>query len=74
MKQSRCTLVFLRLYWTKISTRSLVTRVLEEYRPEAASLARDVFDALYSAVDHLVDDGKSLPLVKFQTAYQCPRW
>ncbi|KAF9654215.1 hypothetical protein BDM02DRAFT_3182042 [Thelephora ganbajun] len=40
-------------------TRLLVTRVLEEYRPEATSLSADVFGALRSVVNSLVDgDGK----------------
>ena len=52
---SRVIPVFLRLHWTKTFVRSLVTRVLEEYRPEAASLSANVFDALQSVVDSLVD-------------------
>ena len=41
----------------KFSHRVLVTQVLEEYRPEAASLSLDVFNALQSAVDSLIDEG-----------------
>ena len=37
--------------------RALVTRVLAEYQPEAARLSEDVFDALQSAVNSLVDEG-----------------
>lgn len=42
----------------KVSRRVLVTRVLEEYRPEAASLSAEVFDALRSTVDSLVNEGE----------------
>ena len=69
MKPGEDTLAFLRLHWIKSSTRLLVTRVLEEYRPEAASLSADVFGALQSAVDHLVDGGKFQLSVEFQAAY-----
>ena len=40
--------------------------MLEEYRPEAASLSADVFDALQSAVDSLVDGGKFLSWTDFR--------
>ena len=58
MKQGKVNPTFLRLRWTKPLPRSLVTKVLEEYRPEAASLSTDVFDALRSTVGSLVDGGR----------------
>jgi len=59
MKLGRVNPTFLRLHWTKPLSRSLVTKVLEEYRPEAASLSTDVFDTLQSVVGGLVDGGRS---------------
>lgn len=57
MKQSRTDPVFHS--WTRLKTphRVLVTQVLEEYRPEAASLSACVLNALESAVDSLVNEG-----------------
>jgi len=46
--------------------------VLEEYRPEAASLSADVFDALRSAVACLVDGGMFWSPDVFQTVYSHP--
>ena len=39
--------------------RALVIRVLEEYRPEAAALSEDVFYALQSVFNSLVNEGGS---------------
>lgn len=58
MKQSRPNAMFPARTELKTPHRVLVTRMLEEYRPEAASLSADVFDALQSAADSLVNQGK----------------
>jgi hypothetical protein len=57
MKQSRINPTFHASTRLKIPHRVLVTRVLGEYRPEAASLSAAVFDALQSTVDSLVNEG-----------------
>ena len=72
MKPSRASSTLPCLHRTKTLPRSLVTRVLEEYRPEAASLSWDVFDALQSAVDSLVDGGESQLSDEFQAVHQLP--
>ena len=57
MKQSRAILTFHASTGVITLHRALVARVLGEYRPEAASLSIDVFNALQSAVDGLIDEG-----------------
>lgn len=57
MKQSGLNPVFRAWTGLKIPHRLLVTRVLEEYRPEAASLSADVFGTLRSVVDNIINEG-----------------
>ena len=56
----------------KAPSRSLVIRVLDEYRPEAASLSANVFGALQSAVGYLVNGGRFSSPDVFQTVYHHP--
>jgi hypothetical protein len=68
MKQSRLIPCSYARGGLKTRHRALVTRVLEEYRPEAAALSEDVFYALQSVFNSLVNEGSGVSNSAFLAA------